>query len=316
MANEILGAKKYLVLANETDWGVVPGSPAYVHLPVTEYNARFRPQNRQANPYIGLYQRKHSKNFRGMVSGQLNTPLYGWKTTPPGTSLAQYLLDWSFVNHESTDLPSKIAEWAEGPNVANKRHSGLRVNSATLQGSDDSGVIDLSLDLMGKAEQGVDEVPTAQTLPDDRNKLVDFEFADAVFKLNTVQIGLKSFSLQVQHGLKAEYLNAFTPSLLVKTQRILTFSFVLIKNADTWDAYRRATSATEKVGQLILKGLHNGTGATGNWTVITIDLPRLSFLDADEQGGKEDLTNQTITTVGLKPDTTSTDLALTYSEAA
>lgn len=316
MANEILGAKKYLVLANESAWGTVPDTPSYVHLPVTEYNCRFRPQNRQANPYIGLYQRKHSKNFRGMVSGQLNAPLYGWKTTPPGHSLAQYLLDWSFVNHEATDLPSKIAEWAEGPNVANKRHSGLRVNSATLQGSDDSGVVELSLDLMGKAEQGMDDVPAAQALPVDRNKLVDFEFADISFALDETPVGLKSFSLQVQHGLKVEYLDSFTPSLLVKTQRVLTFSFVLIKNSDTYDAYRRATSATEFAGQLILKGLHNGTGASGNWTVVTIDLPRLSFLDADDQGGKEDLTNQPITTVALKPDTSENDLELTYSEAA
>lgn len=317
MANEILGAKKYLVLANESTWGTTPGSPDYVHLPVTDYNVRFRPQNRQANPYAGIYQRKHSRNFRGMPSGQLNTPLYGWVLTPPATSIAEYLLTWAFANHETADLPSKLAEWAEGPNVANKRHNGLRVNSATLQGSDDSGVVELQLDLMGKSEVGQSTVSSAQTLPADRNKLVDMEFADCTFQLAGSAVSVKSFSLQVQHGLKAEYLNSYTPSLLVKSQRVVTLSMVLIKNSDTYDAFRRATSQTEFTGQIVVKGLHNGTGGEEtNWTVGTIDFPRLSLTDVDEQGGKEDLSTQTLNMAVLKPDTSSNDLAIAWSEAA
>jgi hypothetical protein len=313
----ILGATKYLFLADEATWGVEPASPDYVPLPVTEYNVRFRPQNRQSNPYTGLYQRKHSKNFRGMPSGQLNTPLYGWKLTPPGVSLAEYLLTWAFGNHESTELPSKLAEWAEGPNVANKRHLGLRVNSATLQGNDDSGVIELSLDLMGQSEQGNNVMTTAQTLPTDRHKLVDMEFADTTFQLAGVTVQAKSFSMQVQHGLKAEYLNSFTPTLLVKSQRVVTLSMVLVKNSDTYDAFRRAATATEFTGQIAIKGLHNGTGGVGtNWTVGTLTLPRLALLDVDDQGGKEDISTQTLNMVVLKPDTASNDLSIAWTEAA
>jgi hypothetical protein len=312
----ILGATKYLVLADETTWGTTPASPGYVHLPVTDYNVKFTPQNRQANPFTGLFQRKHSKNFRGMPSGALNCPLYGWKLTPPGTSIAEYLMTWAFGAHETADLPSKLAEWAEGPNVANKRHNGLRVNSATLQGSDDSGVVELSLDLQGKSEVGNDVVTAAQTLPTDRNKLLDMEFADCTFELAGVAVNLKSFSLQVQHGLKVEYLNSFTPALLVKTQRVLTLSMVLIKDADTYDAYRRATEATEFTGQIVVKGLHNGTGATGNWTVGTIDFPRLALLDVADNGGREDIINQSLSLVALKPDTSSNDMTVTWSEAA
>jgi len=317
MPNEILGTKKYLVLADESTWGTTPGEPVYVHLPVTEYNVRFRPQNRQANPYIGLYQRKHSKNFRGQPTGQLNTPLYGWVDAGIEMSLAEYLLSWAFEGHEDTDLPSKLAEWAEGPNVANKRHNGLRVNSATLSGSDDSGVIELSLELQGKSEAGQNVVTAAQTLPADRNRILEMEFADCTFKLGGSTVGVKSFQLQIQHGLKAEYLNSYTPSLLVKTQRVLTLSLVLVKNSDTYDTCRRAVTSTEMTGQIVLKGLHNGTGtAETNWTVATLDFGRLALVDVDEQGGKEDLATQPLNFAVLKPETTDNDLEITWTEAA
>lgn len=312
MANEILGAKKFLVLYNEATWSTKPGSPTYVHVPVTEYNVRFKPQNRQANPYIGLFERKHSKNFRGMPSGNLNCALYGWQHSGISQSLMQYLLDWAFGDHESQAPASKGAQWAEGPNVANKEHNGLRINGATLQGTDESGVVELSLDLQGATESALG---SAQSLPNNRNKILDCEFKDVTASIGGSPVAIKQFQVQVQNGLKVEYLNSFTPSLLLKSQRVVTVQMTLVKNADTYDAYRRASTATEVALQLVIKGLHNGTGTVAtDYTVATLDFARASIVDVDEQGGKEDIATQPINFVALKPDSSSHDLEIAYSE--
>lgn len=320
MANEILGAKNYLVLASEDVWGTNPydgsgsgsAGQGYIHLPCDTYDVRFRAENRQATPYIGLLQRKHSNNYRGMPSGSLACSIYGYHDTEIGISLAQYLMNWAFENHESTELPSKTAQWAEGPNVANKQHGGLRVNSATLSGSDDGGIVGLSLDLMGKSEA---TFTTAKTLPNDREKLSEFEFADVTCSIGGSAVNIKSFSLQIQRGLQAHYLNSYTPSILLATQRVLTLQLELIKNSDTYDAYRRATTSTELVAQLVLKGLHNGTAAD-SYTKVTLDFPRCHLIDVDQNQQLSGLTTQPVNLICLKPDTSSNDMTTTWTTSA
>ncbi|MCY2966297.1 MAG: phage tail tube protein [Planctomycetota bacterium] len=317
MANESIGAQQYLALVDESTWGTFPGTPTYYHVPVTEYGVEFQPVNRQAKPYLGIFSQKNNKNYKGMPSGNLNAPLYGWKPTGLSTSIAQCLLDWSFADPTSAFPRSKSAEWAIGPNVANKRHSGLRVNQATLSGNEDSGEVDISLGLMGKSEVGNDIVTAAQTIPNSRNLAVSMEFADATFALAGSAILLSSFQLSLSHGLKAKHLNSFTPSVLMKTQRVITLNFKPILNSDTYEAYNRATSMTEFTGQIVLKGLHNGTGTGGtNWTVCTIDFARLSFVKSAREGGIEDILMNGIDMVALKPDTSSQDVTFTFSEAA
>lgn len=316
----IVGTKSYLALATEDIWGINPfessgsgsGLQNFIHLPVTSCNLRFNPENRQANPYLGIHQRKHSTNFRGMVAGQIVCPLYGTWAEGIGKSLAQYLLDWAIENHESNELPSKTAVWTEGPGVADKEFNGLRVNSATLAGSDDSGTIDLTLDLMGKEDGNAVSVPP---LPDNRNKCVDFNYALCTFALAGSAVKFKSFNLQVQHALQVHYLNSSTPTLLIKTQRVVTLQAVPVKDANTYDAYRRALGMTEFTGQITARGLHNGTGTSGTYTTLTIDFPRLSFINAEDQGGKQDVIFQNLNLVALKPDTSSNDMSTTWGQA-
>jgi len=330
VANEIIGASKYLVMADEAQWGIGgAGSGSgfgsgsggfagtYYYIQVTDYNVRFRPENRQANPYIGIFQRANSKNFRGMPSGQLILPCYGFHAASMTTSIMQYLMDWAFQSHEVIALPSKLAQWAEGPNVANKQHNGLRVNGCTFAGSSDDGQITTTFDLMGQSESGNSVVTPLQAIPNSQNKIVQCEFSDASFQLAGVPILLSNFQVQIQNGLKVEYLNSFTPLLLLKTQRILTVQMTPIKNSDTYDAYNRATTMTEFTGQINWKGLHNGTGTGGtNWATGQMLFNRLSFLNADTQGAKEDIDKQPLQMVALKPDTANNDVTLTWGESA
>lgn len=314
----LLNSKKYLALVDETEWSVFPGSPTY-HMPVTEYGVLLTPDNRQAKRYVGLLQPKHNRNWRGMPRGSLNCGLHGYKPAGAGSkSLAQLMLEWAFANHESQTPPSKSAEWYEGPNVANKRHTGLRANQATLAGSQDSGVLDLSLDLLGHAEAGNTTVSSAQTLPTDRELLVDFEFPDIEFELDGTALPLASFQWQVQTALKAEYLNSRSPHVLKKTQHIETLTITPLKEDDTWDAFRRElVSMVETDASLTIKGFHNGTGtADTDYAQCVIDWPRLSLVTVAEEGGMDDLAKQPLTFVCLKPDTSSNCSSMTWSDVA
>jgi hypothetical protein len=308
--------RRYLTLVNETTWADFPETPTYYHVPVNEYNAFFKPENRQAEPMTGLMQKKHNSNIRGMVSGSLSCNLYGWKPSGYSTTIAQELLNWAFADVETDKPRSKSAEWAEGPNVANKRHLGLRVASATLQGSDDNNTIDFSAELMGKSEAGDSVVGDAQALPNDREKLAEFEFADTVFTLATVETAIKSFNLQIDRAMKVHYLGGRTPKLIAAIKTDIKLAVQVLKTADTYDIVRRTTGTTDYAATLAIKGAHNGTGTGGtSMAIATFTLPRLSFVSADENASNDDVQFQTLNFEVMKPDSSSAALSIAYTEA-
>ena len=298
----ILGAKGYLSLVDESVWGTLPGSPTYVHVPVSDYGVKFAPVNRQGNPFLGLRQRKQNRNVKGMIQGGCNLPLFGWVPAGlSGKSLAQHVLEWAFANHEALVLPSKTAEWAIGPNVANKRHLGLRVNQATLSGGEDQGIT-LALDLQGKDEE---LFPTAQTLPTSRNKLLEFEFEDCTFTIGGTPVPIGAFQWQVQNNLAPNYWNARRLQSLAPGDRVETFTITPPKQTNAWQEAIKQNLPDEVVGVLTLKGLHNGTGAVDtDWNQCVITFPLLSLVSVDEQGGRGILT-EPLSWVCLKPDTSS-----------
>lgn len=320
MSGEIHGEKSYLYLAPEATWGTTPGSPGYIFCPVNSYEVRMQRDRRNAQPFVGLRQRKHGRSYRGMPSGSLATGLYGifpgagTSSSATEQSVAEHLLRWAFDHHESVDLPSKLAEWAEGPDVANRRHNGLRVNGATLEGSANGGAISISLELMGKAES---ELATAQTLPADMDKLVEFDFADSSFTVGGAAISLESFRLTLANNLTAAYLNSTAPSHLSAGNRVLGLQIVPIKNAATYDALGRAFSEDESEIVLTLKGLHNGTGNSGtNYTQVAFTLPRCAFVSEESTRNIAELARQPLNFECLKPDSSSNDLSQVWSQVA
>lgn len=313
----IVGAKNHLTLVNEATWGTFPGSPAYVHVPVPSYGVRFQPVNRQARPHVGLLQRKHNRNVKGWPAGPIPFQLYGWQPEGLGMSLAQYLMTWAFSNPETLDLPSKAAEWAEGPNVANKRHLGLRVNSATLEGSEDNG-ISLSVEVIGRDELGQSTVTTAQTLPNSRSRLVEFLFEDTICELNGDEIPIGSFSWSLNRALAVRTYNSKRPQVMRATDYKSSLSLTRPKESDVWDAALRALDPDdENTVTLTLKGLHLGTGTVDTaWTQLVIDFPLLSLVSNETQGGIEGLHDSALAFEVLKPDTADNSVAMTWSDEA
>jgi hypothetical protein len=307
----IHGVKTYYTFGAETTWGTRPATPVYYQIPLESYGVKMARERRNATPMIGLQQRKHGKSFRGMPSGQLVTNLYGYKPDSNAQSIMQYLLTWALSEPETVNKLSKFIDCAEGPDVTNYTHLGLRVNGWTIEGSADSGTVKVTLDLMGKTEASL---VTAQTLPNDRELCVEMEFTDCTFAIAGGAVLLRSFRWQGQNGLAPVYLNATSPSHLSAGQLVETLNFVYIKAADTYSAYNRAFTEQEMTGQIVLKGLHNGTGSTGTFTVLTVDFNRMSFVQPEDSSGPA-LIEQGLTWDILKPDSATAAKTLTYSEA-
>jgi len=313
MANEIVRTLNYLCMGNETDWGQLPDPATYFHIPVLNYTVVAIPQERTADPFVGFMGQAQRNTPMYHVAGRLTAPLYGWKPTNLSTSIMQFLIDWGFGNQQTLATPSKFAEWAEGPNVANKRHLGLRVDQATIMGSADLKTFVIDLALQGQSEVGSF---SAQTLPTNRNKLVEPQFPAGVFTLNGSTIKLKSIQLTVARKLQVEWLNSTTPYLILATNYLMGFKAVPAKNADTYDAYRRNIGSTEYTGVLEITANHNGTGSVDTTnTVATITMNRLGWRGTGEVGQKNQIAFQEIDHIGLKPDTSDQDLTIVYTES-
>ncbi|HEY4263388.1 MAG TPA: phage tail tube protein [Schlesneria sp.] len=302
--------RSYAVLYDESTWNTVPGSPTKIHVPVTSCGVKFKPQRRSNQQRAGLFQRVYGRNIKGNPDGSIVSPLYGWTATGGTTSLAQYLMEWGFLDQEVTFPRSKGLEWAEGPDTANTRHSGLRVNTATLAGSADNG-ISLTLELMGADSVNF---ATAATKPTSRNKLVEFIFEDTTFTLNSVAIPYSAFQWQVQRGLQPTFFNDRRPTSMPKSQWVETFSITPPKQGHAWEDLVRDLEMQEFAGTLTMKGLHNGTGTEDtDFTTLSVDFPRLSLIDADE-AESNGLYNEPLTFDVLKPDTTDASSTMTWDE--
>lgn len=318
-----------LHLYDEVTWGTKPASPTLIHVPHTTYSVSRTVTTRSAAMQTGLRQEKHSTAWRAQTAGQLSLPLYGWHPTGLTQSLAQWLVAWGLADtggtvHEAIDLPSKGAEYAEGPDIANKNHHGLRVNTATLTGNGDAGTIELGLDLIGKSETSF---ATAAAIPIDMQELTEFSLIDSIFQIDNgaggslTTLPIKGFQLQVQNNLLVDYLQSVDPSLIVAGSRVTTFSIDFPKDNDTWDEIKRTvTDSADQpswVAQLILKGLHKGTGtAATNWTQLTFDLPRLVYTGHTDNRGRGEIARLPLTFAALKPDSASNDVQLSVADVA
>jgi len=298
----------------ESTWGTKPGSTPYVFLPLTQLDVAFQAERRENRPFLGQFGRNHGRRLKGMPRGSMGGLLHGFYDSDVSKSLAEFVLDWVFDSPTSNFPPSIGLERAEGPNVANEQFNGLRVNQFTLTGSEDSGVVSWTADVMGHSAAAV---VTAQTIPNDLETMADFEFADVSM---TVDHGggaaaeqISEFTLVRNNALEVKYLGALTPQALFRTDRLTTFSFNFPKQADTYDVYRRLmTSETELDIILSMQGLHNGTAAN-DYTTCTIDMERCQIASIEDANGNPKMV--TVNCVVLKPDSSTADVVVTFGTA-
>lgn len=320
MTCPLANSQRYLFLAPEDTWGTAPGSPDYFHLPVFSYTVKNRIRSRQANPFIGNLQNKHNRMLMSNPVGTLHTALYGWFPSGIDTSLAETMLNWGFGDYNTVCGASYLAEWGGAGDADTRQHLGLRVDTAVLKASENEPYVDLTLGLEGYNEA---TYTTSQTLPNDMNKLVEFEWPDVKFYIGASSgslslLPVRAFALQRQRGLQSHFMNSAHPSYLAATKDQTSLVVVPLKTGKTYDGYLRSLGSTELYGRLVLKGLHNdsNTGITGStdYTQVQIDLPRISLMNKDDSDDQpEGHTFETLNWICLKPDSSSNAVSITVT---
>lgn len=290
----------HLHAVTETTWGTLPGSPTYIWLPVSEYGVTFQAEHRKSQLFVGNQQEHHSQKRRGMPQGSLSLPFFGWRNSGMSTSLAQFIYDWGFsIPTDGCNRASKVIEWAEGPDLANRRHLGLRVNQITLAGDEGSGQVTFALDLMGKTEA---TFATAQTVPNATNQLMDQAFENVAISLGGSTITARSFSFVQNNNLSVQYENSFDPTYIIQGTVQRTLTIEVSKEDDTYAALHRAATEGDLTGQLVLTSSHEGTGTGGtDNTVLTIDFNLLRLQSATPSFGLGQIATETLEFAVLKP---------------
>jgi hypothetical protein len=312
-ASPLFGSYSYLFSTIETEaWATLDGEPDYVFTPVTSFGLDEDERIRNAQVYAGQINAAYQNRQRGLVKGNIVTPLFGWRPSGLTTSLAEFWLGWA-AGQRGTKLPqSRAFEWSR-EDTANERHLGCRVNGFTLQGSEAG--ISLTIDVIGRT---VEPFSTAQTLPNDMQELIEFLFDDSVVcTLNSIATNISQFSWQVQRPLTPNWENAALITGLPAGQRWTETFTVTKKKVDaTWQTRGRTAGVFECPLVLTLKGVHQGTGTGGtNYAKATITMPRLSLTSVKEQGSPNELT-ETLTFNVLKPQSSSAASAVTWSEVS
>jgi len=309
--------ESYLFMEDESEWGQDPGrsgsaaAGTQYFVPVLSYGVQATPLVRAAQRKVGLHQNKFMSIYGADVAGPISMHLHGYKPSGVSITLAEKMLTWAFGDFESKAPASKSAEWADGPDVANVRHTGLRVNTATLVGNADSGDLILNLDCIGKEEF---ELTTAQTLPTDMEKGVDMQMVDCTFTVDSETLYVQSFQQQLTRTLQPLRLSgSHWISGLPSGPREETLSLTFPLESRKWLDKRRLSSTTEITATITMQGLHNGTGSTGNYTKLTRVFNRLSFVSQQRQGDFATIM-QPLTFRVLKPDSSSNAYTDTWSE--
>lgn len=317
----LVGAESYAFMQDEaaSSWGDAAGSSGTgssgteYFFPFVSYGVRCTPLYRQSNAFIGLHQRKHRQAYGANVAGPASFYLHGYYPSGVSASLAQKAIDWCFLDYETDEVASRTVEWAEGPNVTNRRHTGLRVNSASLVGNADSGDLICNVDLIGRQEYAYQ---TANTLPTDMEKLADFSVTSATLTLFGETTQFSEFTWQLNRNLQPLRLNDWWITQLCGGTRDETLSITIPKTTDKWDQLNRLIADTpgacEGTATIVCQGSHNGTGGSGTYTQMTVVFNRLRFIQNDLAGDKGILM-QPLQFEVLKPDTSSNGTTISWA---
>jgi|GEM_PF-2006242 len=313
----IVRAKSYLAMVRESTWGTTPGSPTWIHVPCENYGIEFQPQNRKSKPFLGAFGHKHNRNIKGWPAGQNSFYLHGWRPTGLTESLAQWLLTWACANPETADRLSNSCFWAEGPNIGNQIDKGVRVNQFTLSGSEDQPIM-LATDCIGRDQVGDDVAGSAPTLPNDRNRLVEYLFEHMTFELDGTEIPVGGFSWTGNFAMKVACYNDVRPHVVRAVDMASTLQLTRPREDDVWQEIVRSLDPEDEHELVIaMKGLHMGTGDVDTeWNQTTITFPLLALTTAPRQGGRDDLASMQLNFDVLKPDTSDARYSLEFEDVA
>ena len=298
-------AHSFAVLQDESSWGTVAASPVNRYIPLSSFGLRAETETRNAKTHCGVLQPRHAEKVRRTVRGPIACPLYGAFASGAADSFAQYLVEWAFSNPEDAERDSKSLHWIDDATAS--RWSGLRVDSATLAGSE-SGLT-LSLDLVGKTELAS---VLSTTLPDNRAKLIEFQFSDVALTFDGAAMPIESFEWTISHGLKLKH-NGYTPSSCRAAGGNQSLTVKPLKTSATLVALQRLQTMSIKTATLTMRGSHAGTGPGGTETNLSLAFNRLAIMDVADDVAPDSYTWQPIRLACLKPNSATRSVTQTWS---
>lgn len=309
----VVGSKSYLAAVDEVTWDTFPGSPTYLYVPVYTFTPKIQPNNLRAEPLVGTLQSHMSRNITGLTQGQVLADLYGWEFPSTTVSLLQWWLDWMINSLESATRPSKSAEWAFGPNVDNRRVSGLVPTEVVIRGNTQLNRCQVEASLIG----GTDSyVATAQSLPTDRNKLVPCEFPDVTLTVGGTPLLIAGFELRVPYKVTPVFLNTRTPNCVAHEAVNPTLTIVPLLAGHTYSDYvRTLPGETDLSLVLTIKGKHMGTGASGTYNIATLTMARCHLVRNQYATDGQSVVFEPLQFNVMKPQTADDSIEIAYSQA-
>ena len=311
-----MGWQRYSNFRKEVTWGTRDGAGTDIYIPLSGQSITTQVQSVQADLFTGLRQRVHNRVLRATCGGQISLPLFGVHVA--SKSIAQHLIEWATNGPATPSLDSFTIDIADANE--NKRYLGARVNSMTIAGDADSGIVTGTFDIQAKEEQAPGSITAVSaTSPSP----VEFAFADAKFYLSTdaeaedatavgEEVPIRGFSLSFANNLVVKHVNGFFPAIISAGVRSVALQLSIFKESAFYDGLRRSTAVTRRGGRLVLKGAHLGTAGSGTLTTIEFLFDRLNFANATDAYSLNDLTQQTADWIALKPATTEPELEIIY----
>jgi len=287
--------------------GVTPG----IWVPYEAFEPRAHFEAYSPASFTGVRQdRAPTQVAKQTIAGTFSHDLYG--TFISSKSIMEWLLEHVTSGDSSITQDSFTYEFYE--TVNSKTYAGVRIASTTLSGSE-GGPIKCSHSIIAKTEatQG-SPVAYPSTTPHPPVAM----FYDTTFAVGGSAVTPVAFSLTIENGLVAKYLNSATPTLIDQMLRNITFELTMLKSSSTYDLLRRTITAapiTSVTGQVVLK-CHNldTSGTPGNiYTTATIDFDKMDFLDATPGDPRDGHKTEVLKFKVKKPNTTDNDIDITYS---
>lgn len=145
------GAEKYLVVSEETTFGLAGTTRAYAR--VTQYGVNSKPEVKRQDEHLG--QPDHTLHVRNKlaVGGQISGKAYGIGAVPVIASGAVPLEQWWSWAYTRTSgqLKSLTGEWSAGDDPL--QHLGMRIDQFNLQAAADGG--EVTFDVTVKAQDEI-----------------------------------------------------------------------------------------------------------------------------------------------------------------
>lgn len=303
------GWENRLFVGKESVFGTAVTPAIWIPYESFEPRAHFEAYTPQS--FCGVRQdRGPTQVAKQVIAGTFTFDLFG--TFISSKSIMEWLLELATSGDSSITQDSFTFQLFE--TVNSKDLAGVRIASTTISGSE-GGPIKVSMSVIAKTEatQG-SPVAYPSTTPHPPAAM----YYDTTFAVGGSAVTPQSFTLNVDNGLRAVYLNSATPTLIDQMQRKITLDLVMLKSASTYDLLRRTTSSapiTSVTGQVVLKAHNLDTSATpGNiYTTGTIDFDKMDFIDATPGDARDGHKTETLKFVVKKPNTTDNDIDITYA---